>query len=482
VNLSLCQTSAAVTVGQATATDDCDSSLVITGQVIATNGVPHTPPINVVGGVVTLGIGTHTIRWTAFDGFNTSVAIQMVFIGSTIQASQSFILQDRAQVLTTTGVGAAVLNGGAGQTRIGNDARSGSVLSAGPVQVLHRAQVQGSVRSAVSVFVEPDASVTGGTSIGPVVLPALPTLPAFPAPTGGAITVNSGTQSPAPGSYTSGTVNGGTLVLAAGDYFFQSLTINSGTTVRATPTTRVFVQNSLIFRSPFRTPGGAVQPIFLGFAGSDTVVMEAPFDGTLVAPNGRVEFGVGSGLTFTGAFFARILELRPASRLVCLASAAPPQPPTSSTCSDSVENGAETDVDCGGTSCPRCGVGRSCNVAADCVSNVCTNGFCATNGGVTAAINLTADWGSGYCVELNVTNTTAQPTTNWSVTLNLGASTTYTTWNGNFSAATGTVNVSPSFSWNQVIPPGATTNSVGFCANRNAPGVLPSVVSASGTF
>jgi hypothetical protein len=231
VSVSLCQSSGAITVGTATATDDCDASLVIEGQVVATNGIPLVPPITVMGGQVTLGIGTHTIRWTAFDGFNTSAEVfQTVTVGGTIQAGNSFVLQDRARVLTTSGTGAAVLNAGNGQTRIGNDALSGGILSAGPVQVLHRAVVQGDIRSATSTFVEPDATVTGTRTIGPVVLPVLPTLPAFPPATGGAITVNSGVSSPAPGSYTTGTANGGTLNLAAGDYFFGSLTLNNGAT------------------------------------------------------------------------------------------------------------------------------------------------------------------------------------------------------------------------------------------------------------
>jgi len=151
-----------------------------------------------------------------------------------------------------------------------------------------------------------------------VVLPPLPTLPAFPAPTAGSFTVNSGTtQSRAPGSYLTGTVNGGTLILAAGDYFFRSLTINSGSTVRVTPTTRIFVRDSLIFNASLRaTSGTAVQAIFLGFAGID-LSLNARFDGTLVAPNANVRFGTGSGLTFTGSFFGRILEITPASTLVC---------------------------------------------------------------------------------------------------------------------------------------------------------------------
>ena len=41
-------------------------------------------------------------------------------------------------------------------------------------------------------------------------------------------------------------------------------------------------------------------------------------------------------------------------------------------CTDGVENGNETDVDCGGP-CPNdCGTGKKCNTSGDCVSKVCT--------------------------------------------------------------------------------------------------------------
>jgi hypothetical protein len=46
-------------------------------------------------------------------------------------------------------------------------------------------------------------------------------------------------------------------------------------------------------------------------------------------------------------------------------------------CSDGVKDGSETDVDCGG-SCPdACVTGKTCTVAGDCTTDVCTAGVCA---------------------------------------------------------------------------------------------------------
>jgi hypothetical protein len=55
------------------------------------------------------------------------------------------------------------------------------------------------------------------------------------------------------------------------------------------------------------------------------------------------------------------------------------QPPldfaVGATCFDNVQNGSETDVDCGGT-CAPCAVGRMCLHASDCLSSLCVNNVC----------------------------------------------------------------------------------------------------------
>jgi Kelch motif len=235
------------------------------------------------------------------------------------ESGLSFLVDDRAQVQNGTGGPGAINNNGTGTTRLSPDSRSGAITSRAAVSIQHRSVVTGNVLSASTVTKDADATVTGTiTQNGTVNLPALPTLPAFPPPTLGSFTVNSGTVSKAPGSYVSGSVNGGTLVLATGDYFFQSLTLNAAGTVRATPTTRIFVQNTLIFNSSIRAlTGSAIQPIFLGLAMSTSTSLAARFDGTVVAPNGTVVFGIGSPLTFSGSFFARTIEVGSGSTLAC---------------------------------------------------------------------------------------------------------------------------------------------------------------------
>ncbi|MBI4703099.1 MAG: hypothetical protein HY744_18435 [Deltaproteobacteria bacterium] len=45
-------------------------------------------------------------------------------------------------------------------------------------------------------------------------------------------------------------------------------------------------------------------------------------------------------------------------------------------CDDKVKDGQETDVDCGGPSCPGCGLGKACSQGSDCASGACTAGKC----------------------------------------------------------------------------------------------------------
>jgi hypothetical protein len=48
------------------------------------------------------------------------------------------------------------------------------------------------------------------------------------------------------------------------------------------------------------------------------------------------------------------------------------------TCADLARNGEESDVDCGGGSCEKCGDGKSCLQLGDCLSGMCTAGTCVS--------------------------------------------------------------------------------------------------------
>jgi hypothetical protein len=62
--------------------------------------------------------------------------------------------------------------------------------------------------------------------------------------------------------------------------------------------------------------------------------------------------------------------------------------PSMATCSDSTTNGDETDVDCGGGSCPSCGPGDGCNTASDCTTAICQGGTCQLPSSLTPFVAL----------------------------------------------------------------------------------------------
>jgi len=110
------------------------------------------------------------------------------------------------------------------------------------------------------------------------------------------------------------------------------------------------------------------------------------------------------------------------------------------------------------------------------------NTGCASSSTFAATLDVYDDWGTGYCARVNLRNTAATPTTNFSVVVDSGNSSVYQWWNSPAIAGTGLHTISP-VGWNAAIAPNTTNNSTGFCANR-APGTTtrPIIVSATATY
>jgi hypothetical protein len=89
----------------------------------------------------------------------------------------------------------------------------------------------------------------------------------------------------------------------------------------------------------------------------------------------------------------------PASRGYCISSEAETtctaEDPMNPTCGDCVQNGTETDVDCGGVCLP-CRAENNCREDADCWSGVCSNSQCALGAGKTRCFS-SSDCTSGVC-------------------------------------------------------------------------------------
>lgn len=77
------------------------------------------------------------------------------------------------------------------------------------------------------------------------------------------------------------------------------------------------------------------------------------------------------------------------------------------TCDDGILNGSEGDTDCGGTCPDRCGSGRKCKISSDCLAGVtCNTGIC--NGGPTCFDKIQngnesdTDCGGSDCIKCDV--------------------------------------------------------------------------------
>jgi hypothetical protein len=313
----------AVTVTPPAVTDVCNPAPSVTGSVISSS-----PPIPIVNGQVTLPPGTHTIRWTASDGFQTTTATQTVVVQPGVLTSGQLVLDDRAQVVKVGGGFAGVGNAGSVLTQIGNDASIGDILSVAPVRLFDRVTVQGSIRSHGTVTLGNGDNISGSvTSSTTVSLPAVPNLNGvvFP-PSTGDRTFNptnppGGTTLLAPGSYGIENENSGARVwLSPGDYFFQQLLINTASSTLVIPTNglvRIFVASGLAYRGQVIYANGQLAQIVLGYNGTSQAVLEAPFIGTLIAPRGQVSIGTATAQVFRGRFFGTNIEVRPGIHLVC---------------------------------------------------------------------------------------------------------------------------------------------------------------------
>lgn len=138
-------------------------------------------------------------------------------------------------------------------------------------------------------------------------------------------------------------------------------------------------------------------------------------------------------------------------------------------CDGNVSNGCEVDTSSDEANCGGCAI--ECEGGAQCL-----NGSCLA-GDLNGVLEITTDWGGGYCGLLRLTNVGGAPTMGWSVVLDpKGAS--FSPWNVNFSLAGSFYTFTP-LGWNAQIAPGQTDTSVGFCANRPSGNALPTIVSVS---
>lgn len=98
---------------------------------------------------------------------------------------------------------------------------------------------------------------------------------------------------------------------------------------------------------------------------------------------------------------------------------------------------------------------------------------------VTAKIELTSSWATGYCANVTVRNVGTAPTSSWNVRVNMNQSTLQHGWSASFTTQAGELSIA-SGGWNGAIAPNGS-HQAGFCANRPGAHSVPVIVMASGS-
>lgn len=241
--------------------------------------------------------------------------------------TEAVILHDRSRILRALpNTFATVFSDGTGGINLGVDGVSGEQWSRGNVVLRGRnaanlVNVRGDITSAGSITLQNNARISGQqrpqtafathTFEFPLNLPS-----SFPA--GQNIGPDNMSARLAPGTYGDVQVfSRSKLTLSAGEYSFKSLKLE--------PQTELVLENGsapvfLYAKDEFRyhgkiseqASGELVGNFLVGYFGTNTVRLEKPFIGTLIAPNASIELAtITSPPGHQGAFFGKRVEVRP---------------------------------------------------------------------------------------------------------------------------------------------------------------------------
>src|SRR5690606_24146841 len=217
---------------------------------------------------------------------------------------------------------------GNGSSVIGGLSLVGTILSKGSVRVEGGARVAGDIISANNVEVQAGAVVDGVVRQGQVLtLPSTPPISgSFPSSCGGAqrYYADSGSHTLPSGCYAELQLGSrSTLTLQSGNYFFERVTVEPQAMV-VTPAGLSFdVKTELTFRGQLRSSSGGQGYLPIKYRGTNTAVLEAPYYGSVLAPNATLILGGTNGQVFSGKYYAKNMEIRSGIRLVATS-----EPPT----------------------------------------------------------------------------------------------------------------------------------------------------------
>ncbi len=298
--------------------DNCGGSIVVSGQVVRLNGLALSQPefVGPSGDVVFSQGGVYEIEWSAKDeaGNAAAVQVQRVTVSACAAAGLSLEVGNGASLRDAAGnpMALMVLEG---NLHVGGLSEVGAVVAAGDVQIDGGSTVAGSVTAGGTITVQSGASAGPRLEHQDLQLPVAPSIKAhFPETCLGGVVqfwAGEGDVYLSPGCYSEITVGSRTRVhLGAGAYATRRLSLEPDSVFVADEPVGLLVKDALTYRGKSVTTQGAPNPLNIGYFGSSQANIEAPFTGTVLAPNATLTLGGNAGQIFKGRFYGRRLEVR----------------------------------------------------------------------------------------------------------------------------------------------------------------------------
>jgi hypothetical protein len=231
-----------------------------------------------------------------------------------VAANGRLAVNDRARINGASALGVAV-NVGFGSTTLGADASVGDLSGGGAVTLRDRAFVARNVQSG-GTLTRHNGVIVNGTILERVPLKSSANrswLVVFSDSAASVTLVSGQTRVLAPGRHGTITANAGSkLTLKAGTYDINSLKLEPQSTLTLDTSAGaivVNVKNEFIFRASVLNRQSVAGKVLFGYLGTTMVSVDAPFAGTLVAPNATIKLEGLNGATHYGAFFGKDVEV-----------------------------------------------------------------------------------------------------------------------------------------------------------------------------
>ena len=368
-------------------TDLCsDTAPVLTGEITLAAGQPTSIPV--VNGKAVIPPGTTTVVWTVTKSngvVSTASQTFEVVARSVLTANGNLDVRDGAVLMIEDNGPALIYNHGSTNSEIGAGAAVGEIRSVADVLVRSQGTVDGDVTTAGTITMQADASILGDSFQWTT--PILPPYPVVAAVYPSSYPVEVPNDHPGydldPGSYGNVIIRSrGQVNLVGGTYRIQSLNIEPDAKValdKSNGPVNIYVRDLLTIydRATFIDPSDSIEGLNIYFTGTATVNVEAGLSGQIVAPFAPLVLGGNGGQTYRGEFTGKDIRVEP--NTIMLHRPFNCQGGTSG-CDNGIQDGDETDVDCGG-SCYGCENGKSCEIYSDCISTNCQNGICVPDTG-----------------------------------------------------------------------------------------------------